>query len=194
VASSANAECAPPRTGWRGGPRRRDWAGRSPTKPTTITPYWRCATGGCSRHGRGGPCHGSPRPWATSVSPCVAFSCAPSGSTLRGHNAWYLSSRPQFAATAAAIIGLDLITGLRVVVAGRREVGDAGLERAHGYLKLPNDRALTRCTPSMAAANEGTQRPSHKSGLQGHTSTTIERLSSSLDEVLLLTGAVIRVK
>jgi transposase len=70
-------------------------------------------------------------------------SCAPSGSTSR-RKSWCLSTDPAFAAKAAAIVGLYLDPpDHAIVLAIDEKPAIQALERAQGYLKLPNGRALT---------------------------------------------------
>jgi transposase len=61
-----------------------------------------------------------------------------------GRKAWCLSTDPEFAAKAAAIVGLYLNPPENaVVLAVDEKPAIQALERAQGYLKLPNGRALT---------------------------------------------------
>jgi hypothetical protein len=106
---------------------RRDWAGPSPNMPTTITSSWPCATGGCSWHGRGGPCRWSPRPWATSVSLICGF-------FLRAQRIYLAGAQRGVPQLPSAIRrqcrghnpGRSCPWITRVVFAGRREVGYSG--------------------------------------------------------------------
>src|ERR671910_3559965 len=63
---------------------------------------------------------------------------------LAGRKSWCLSSDPEFAAKAAAIVGLYLAPPEHaIVLAVDEKPAIQALERAQGYLKLPNGRALT---------------------------------------------------
>jgi transposase len=63
---------------------------------------------------------------------------------LAGRKSWCLSSDPEFAAKAADIIGLYLAPPEHaIVLAVDEKPAIQALERAQGYLKLPNGRALT---------------------------------------------------
>src|SRR5919106_993617 len=63
---------------------------------------------------------------------------------LAGRRSWCLSSDPEFAAKAADIVGLYLAPpDHAVVLAVDEKPAIQALERAQGYLKLPNGRALT---------------------------------------------------
>jgi transposase len=62
---------------------------------------------------------------------------------LAGRKSWCLSSDPEFAAKAAAIVGLYLAPPENaIVLAVDEKPAIQALERAQGYLKLPNGRAL----------------------------------------------------
>jgi transposase len=62
---------------------------------------------------------------------------------LAGRKSWCLSSDPEFAAKAAAIVGLYLAPpDDAIVLAVDEKPAIQALERAQGYLKLPNGRAL----------------------------------------------------
>jgi hypothetical protein len=66
------------------------------------------------------------------------------GIDLAGRKAWCLSTDPEFAAKAADIVGLYLDPPENaVVLAVDEKPAIQALERAQGYLKLPNGRALT---------------------------------------------------
>jgi transposase len=66
------------------------------------------------------------------------------GIDLAGRKAWCLSTDPEFAAKAADIVGLYLEPPENaVVLAVDEKPAIQALERAQGYLKLPNGRALT---------------------------------------------------
>ena len=63
---------------------------------------------------------------------------------LAGRKSWCLSTDPEFAAKAADIIGLYLAPPEHaIVLAVDEKPAIQALERAQGYLKLPNGRALT---------------------------------------------------
>ncbi len=63
---------------------------------------------------------------------------------LAGRKSWCQSSDPDFAAKAAEIVGLYLAPPERaLVLAVDEKPSIQALERAQGYLKLPNGRALT---------------------------------------------------
>src|ERR671918_59078 len=63
---------------------------------------------------------------------------------LAGRRSWCLSTDPEFAAKAAAIVGLYLSPpDNALVLAVDEKPAIQALERAQGYLKLPNGRALT---------------------------------------------------
>jgi transposase len=63
---------------------------------------------------------------------------------LAGRKSWCLSADPEFAAKAAAIVGLYLAPpDHAIVLAVDEKPAIQALERAQGYLKLPNGRALT---------------------------------------------------
>jgi transposase len=63
---------------------------------------------------------------------------------LAGRKSWCLSADPEFAAKAAAIVGLYLDPpDHALVLAVDEKPAIQALERAQGYLKLPNGRALT---------------------------------------------------
>jgi transposase len=63
---------------------------------------------------------------------------------LAGRKSWCVSSDPEFAAKAAAIVGLYLAPPENaIVLAVDEKPAIQALERAQGYLKLPNGRALT---------------------------------------------------
>jgi len=66
------------------------------------------------------------------------------GIDLAGRKSWCLSTDPEFAAKAADIVGLylDPPDGAIVLAVDEKPAIQA-LERAQGYLKLPNGRALT---------------------------------------------------
>jgi transposase len=85
------------------------------------------------------------------------------GIDLAGRKAWCLSTDPEFAAKAADIVGLYLNPPENaVVLAVDEKPAIQALERAQGYLKLPNGRALTgfaheykrRGTTTLSAALE----------------------------------------
>ena len=62
---------------------------------------------------------------------------------LAGRKSWCLSSDPEFAAKAAAIVGLYLAPPEHaIVLAVDEKPAIQALERAQGYLKLPNGRSL----------------------------------------------------
>ena len=62
---------------------------------------------------------------------------------LAGRKSWCLSSDPAFAAKAAAIVGLYLAPPENaIVLAVDEKPAMQALERAQGYLKLPNGRSL----------------------------------------------------
>jgi transposase len=62
---------------------------------------------------------------------------------LAGRKSWCLSSDPEFAAKAAAIVGLYLAPPENaIVLAVDEKPAIQALERAQGYLKLPNGRSL----------------------------------------------------
>jgi transposase len=62
---------------------------------------------------------------------------------LAGRKSWCLSSDPEFAAKAAAIVGLYLAPPENaIVLAVDEKPAMQALERAQGYLKLPNGRSL----------------------------------------------------
>jgi transposase len=66
------------------------------------------------------------------------------GIDLAGRKSWCLSTDPEFAAKAADIVGLYLNPPENaVVLAVDEKPAIQALERAQGYLKLPNGRALT---------------------------------------------------
>jgi transposase len=66
------------------------------------------------------------------------------GIDLAGRKAWCLATDPEFAAKAADIVGLYLNPPENaVVLAVDEKPAIQALERAQGYLKLPNGRALT---------------------------------------------------
>jgi transposase len=66
------------------------------------------------------------------------------GIDLAGRKSWCLSTDPEFAAKAADIVGLYLAPPQNaVVLAVDEKPAIQALERAQGYLKLPNGRALT---------------------------------------------------
>jgi transposase len=66
------------------------------------------------------------------------------GIDLAGRKSWCLSTDPEFAAKAADIVGLYLNPpDNAVVLAVDEKPAIQALERAQGYLKLPNGRALT---------------------------------------------------
>jgi transposase len=66
------------------------------------------------------------------------------GIDLAGRKAWCLSTDPEFAAKAADIVGLYLDPpDHAIVLAVDEKPAIQALERAQGYLKLPNGRALT---------------------------------------------------
>jgi transposase len=63
---------------------------------------------------------------------------------LAGRKSWCLSTDPEFAAKAADIVGLYLAPPENaIVLAVDEKPAIQALERAQGYLKLPNGRALT---------------------------------------------------
>ena len=63
---------------------------------------------------------------------------------LAGRKSWCLSTDPEFAVKAADIIGLYLAPPEHaIVLAVDEKPAIQALERAQGYLKLPNGRALT---------------------------------------------------
>jgi len=63
---------------------------------------------------------------------------------LAGRKSWCLSTDPEFAAKAADIVGLYLDPPAgAIVLAVDEKPAIQALERAQGYLKLPNGRALT---------------------------------------------------
>ena len=62
---------------------------------------------------------------------------------LAGRKSWCLSTDPEFAAKAAAIVGLYLAPpDNAIVLAVDEKPAIQALERAQGYLKLPNGRSL----------------------------------------------------
>ena len=62
---------------------------------------------------------------------------------LAGRKSWCLSTDPEFAAKAAAIVGLYLAPpDDAIVLAVDEKPAIQALERAQGYLKLPNSRSL----------------------------------------------------
>ena len=62
---------------------------------------------------------------------------------LAGRRSWCLSSDPEFVAKAADIVGLDLAPpDHAIVLAVDEKPAIQALERAQGYLKLPNGRSL----------------------------------------------------
>lgn len=66
------------------------------------------------------------------------------GIDLAGRKSWCLSTDPEFAAKAADIVGLYLDPpDHAIVLAVDEKPAIQALERAQGYLKLPNGRALT---------------------------------------------------
>jgi transposase len=66
------------------------------------------------------------------------------GIDLAGRKSWCLTTDPEFAAKAAAIVGLYLDPpDHAIVLAVDEKPAIQALERTQGYLKLPNGRALT---------------------------------------------------
>jgi hypothetical protein len=73
---------------------------------------------------------------------------------LAGRKSWCVSEDPEFAAKAAEIIGLYLDLDPpdgALVIADDEKPHIQALERAQGYLKLPNGRALTRAGAPLYA-------------------------------------------
>src|SRR6478736_4364373 len=63
---------------------------------------------------------------------------------LAAHKSWYESNDPQFTAKAADVVGLYVAPPRKAIVLCVDEKPSIqALERAQGYLKLPNGRALT---------------------------------------------------
>ena len=103
---------------------------------------------------------------------------------LAGRKSWCLSSDPEFAAKAADIVGLYLDPPEHaIVLAVDEKPAIQALERAQGYLKLPNGRSLhgqaheykRRGNTTLFAALEvatGRSRPGTPSGAGGSSSST----------------------
>ena len=71
-------------------------------------------------------------------------SCARTRSIFPGRKSWCVSNDPEFAAKAAEIVGLYIAPpDNAVVLAVDEKPSIQALERAQGYLKLPNGRAMT---------------------------------------------------
>ena len=90
---------------------------------------------------------------------------------LSGRKSWCVSNDPEFAAKAAEIVGLYMAPpDNAVVLAVDEKPSIQALERAQGYLKLPNGRAMTgqshdykrHGTTTLFAALERRQRRSRR--------------------------------
>ena len=85
----------------------------------------------------------SPRNSATSATSTVWRFLRARRADLAGRKSWCLSSDPEFAAKAADIVGLYLDPpDHAIVLAVDEKAAIHTLERAQGYLKLPNGRSL----------------------------------------------------
>ena len=85
-----------------------------------------------------------PRPWATLTFSMSGASCASTISTLPPASPGARATIPQFAAKAADVVGLYVDPPAKAIVLCVDEKPSIqALERAQGYLKLPNGRALT---------------------------------------------------
>jgi hypothetical protein len=121
---------------------RRAPANRRPTARTPVGASWRCSIGRRPRASVAGPRRCWPRNSATSATSTSGASCGHSGS-LAGRKSWCLSSDPEFTAKAADIVGLYLDPpDHAIVLAVDEKPAIQALERAQGYLKLPNGRSL----------------------------------------------------
>ena len=122
---------------------RRAPANRRPTARTPLGAFWHCSTGRRPRAWRAGPRRCSPRNSATSATSTSGAFCGRSGSISPVDKSWCLSSDPEFAAKAADIVGLYLDPpDHAIVLAVDEKPAIQALERAQGYLKLPNGRSL----------------------------------------------------
>src|SRR5437763_9596295 len=109
---------------------------------------------------------------------------------LREHNidlsarkSWCESDDPEFAAKAADVVGLYIDPpGKAIVLCVDEKPSIQALERAQGYLKLPNGRALTG--PRLQAARHhdlvrragSRQRTNHRGAFQAAPSCRVSRL------------------
>ena len=122
---------------------RRARASRRPTARTPIGASWRCSTGR------------RPQGFARWTAPLLAKELGDVSDQhvwrflraqridLAGRKSWCLSSDPEFAAKAADIVGLYLDPpDHAIVLAVDEKPAIQALERAQGYLKLPNGRSL----------------------------------------------------
>ena len=86
---------------------------------------------------------------------------------LSGRKSWCVSNDPEFAAKAAEIVGLYMAPpDNAIVLAVDEKPSIQALERAQGYLKLPNGRAMTGWDDNVVRRPRCGDRRSHWTPLQ----------------------------
>ena len=94
---------------------------------------------------------------------CLRFGCGHRRRNSDGRKSWCESNDPDFAAKAADVVGLYIAPPENaIVICVDEKPSIQVLERAQGYLKLPDGRALTghshddnrNCTSTLFAAFE----------------------------------------
>ncbi len=114
------------------------------TRRRRTSGYWNCWTSRRRRDLGAGPDLCWPRRWAMSTSNMSGAACGTTRSIWRPANPGARSNDPDFAAKAADVVGLYVNPpGKAIVLCVDEKPSIQALERAQGYLKLPNGRALT---------------------------------------------------
>src|SRR4029077_398701 len=136
--------CAMPRSDLRASTRPVTGALSRSTQRQRANASWRCWI---SRRLRAMPA-GRGRCWlrrsAMSMCSMSGASCAGQKIDLAGRKSWCESDDPEFVAKAADVVGLYLAPPENaVVICVDEKHAIQALERAQGYLKLPNGRTLT---------------------------------------------------
>ena len=111
--------------------------------PRSTGASWPRSTGRRPRASPAGPRRCSPRSSATVSDQHIWRFLRAQRIDLAGRRSWCLSSDPEFVAKAADIVGLYLAPpDHAIVLAVDEKPAIQALERAQGYLKLPNGRSL----------------------------------------------------
>ena len=143
AAWSAIGGCVLPATAWPGSATRRARASRGHTARTPISASWPARPAAARGVRPLDRAAGRPRP-RRRQRPNVWRFLRAQRIDLAGRKSWRLSTDPEFAVKAADIIGLYLAPPEHaIVLAVDEKPAIQALERAQGYLKLPNGRALT---------------------------------------------------
>src|SRR5205823_1933479 len=111
--------------------------------PRRVDAFWRSWSGRHRPGSRTGPDRSSQPSWAMCTSSGSGVSFVPRRSTSPDKS-WCEGNDPEFATKAADVVGLYLAPPENaIVICVDEKPSIQALERAQGYLKLPNGRALT---------------------------------------------------